>query len=285
MIPQRPNFLEGTFLWQVLGYRLASIPPRDLTDPLALEDGNPWIVVAATLERAKRGDFSPLPRLTHVMKQWDDAALWGACSILLGFAGSHSLLKALLDEFHTHLFMERNLTYQKYVAFIFQESMFLWAAPQIAELYLAAPRRKRMSLLPYLISELIEPHRGLLSQVTASDNEYRSLVAQNVHALRDKYGSSNIPVLYGELFSVRKLAQRMLSGMTTDTINSSTFMSERAIFESATGVDCGGFYLQSRLQPLTAAAIVEEFLASSEVAKYEDGVRYFFGHRIPDRIL
>ena len=87
MIPQRPVFLEGTFLWQVSGYRLASTPPRDLTDPLALEDNDPWVVVAASLERAKRGDFLPLPRLTHVMKQYSDAALWGAYSILLGFAG------------------------------------------------------------------------------------------------------------------------------------------------------------------------------------------------------
>ena len=36
------------------------------------------------------------------------------------------------------------------------------------------------------------------------------------------------------------------------------------------------------IQPLATAAILEEFLESPEAAKYEDGVRYFFGHRIPD---
>ena len=47
--------------------------------------------------------------------------------------------------------------------------------------------------------------------------------------------------------------------------------------------DWRGFYGKAgKLQPLSAAAIVEEFLESRESEKYEDGVRYFFGHRIPD---
>jgi hypothetical protein len=47
-------------------------------------------------------------------------------------------------------------------------------------------------------------------------------------------------------------------------------------------VDGRAFFKDFKLQPLTAAAVVEEFLDSPEAAKYKDGFRYFFGHRIPD---
>ena len=52
--------------------------------------------------------------------------------------------------------------------------------------------------------------------------------------------------------------------------------------EASTGIDCSGFYQEEKPQPLTAAAIIEDFLESSESQHYEKGVRYFFGHRIPD---
>jgi hypothetical protein len=56
----------------------------------------------------------------------------------------------------------------------------------------------------------------------------------------------------------------------------------RRRFEASTGIDCSGFYKDRNFQPLTAAAILEDFLESPEVARYEEGVRYFFGHRIPE---
>jgi hypothetical protein len=37
-----------------------------------------------------------------------------------------------------------------------------------------------------------------------------------------------------------------------------------------------------KLDPLAAAAILEDMLESGELERFEPGVRYFFGHRIPD---
>ncbi|NVB40421.1 hypothetical protein G6O69_21455 [Pseudenhygromyxa sp. WMMC2535] len=58
----------------------------------------------------------------------------------------------------------------------------------------------------------------------------------------------------------------------------------RRRFEAATGIDCRAMFdpkVKGRWRPLQAAAIAERFLASPEAERYEDGVRYFFGHRIP----
>jgi hypothetical protein len=55
------------------------------------------------------------------------------------------------------------------------------------------------------------------------------------------------------------------------------------LLEANTGLDCRGFYDRDfMLRPLAAAAIVEDFVESGEANKYLPGVRYFFGHRIPD---
>jgi hypothetical protein len=36
------------------------------------------------------------------------------------------------------------------------------------------------------------------------------------------------------------------------------------------------------LEPLTAAALAEELLDRPAAARFQPGVRYFFGHRLPD---
>jgi hypothetical protein len=56
----------------------------------------------------------------------------------------------------------------------------------------------------------------------------------------------------------------------------------RRKFEASTGTNCMRFYGNGAIQPLEAAATVEDFLEGAEAGKYEDRVRYFFGHRIPD---
>ena len=52
--------------------------------------------------------------------------------------------------------------------------------------------------------------------------------------------------------------------------------------EAFTGLDCRPMLHPTGLRALTAAAILEDFLQSDAAANYEPGVRYFWGHRIPD---
>lgn len=55
----------------------------------------------------------------------------------------------------------------------------------------------------------------------------------------------------------------------------------RRRFEAMTGIDCGSFYEDEEFQPLTGAALLEDFRDSGGLAQFDEGVRYFFGHRVP----
>ncbi|OBU66494.1 hypothetical protein A9K58_12110 [Stenotrophomonas maltophilia] len=56
----------------------------------------------------------------------------------------------------------------------------------------------------------------------------------------------------------------------------------RRRFECATGIDCSCFYQERVFRPMHASALLEAFLEDSDAGGFESGVRYFFGHRIPD---
>jgi hypothetical protein len=76
----------------------------------------------------------------------------------------------------------------------------------------------------------------------------------------------------------RHLHERVRRGEQGDRIEKG-----RMLFEAMSGVDCRAFFNKhGSVQRLAAAAILEEFLESGDADKYEPGVRYFFGRRIPD---
>ena len=56
-----PSFLsKGTFYWDNLGFFYSDSPPINLLSKEALASEDPWIVLAATLEFAKKGEHSAL---------------------------------------------------------------------------------------------------------------------------------------------------------------------------------------------------------------------------------
>jgi hypothetical protein len=107
---------------------------------------------------------------------------------------------------------------------------------------------------------------------------FRAAVMNHYSKLVDQFGSEDVIIFEGKRFGVRALAERALELVRLPYFR--PYLRQK--FEAATGIDCSGFYKDEQLQPLTAAAILEDFLASPEAAQYQEGVRYFFGHRIPD---
>jgi hypothetical protein len=55
----------------------------------------------------------------------------------------------------------------------------------------------------------------------------------------------------------------------------------RRSFEAATGIDCRSWYRDRTLCPPAAVATLQRFLGT-DAARFEPGVRYFWGHRIPE---
>ncbi|MFP2927201.1 hypothetical protein ACLESO_18780 [Pyxidicoccus sp. 3LG] len=142
-----------------------------------------------------------------------------------------------------------------------------------------------MDSVPLLLSSILEPEWGPLSRFPKEDDliEYEDRVLERYEELKQRFGTDQVILLHAERFSVVSVARRLLSSMS----NHSDFeMAKRPFyrrrFEASTGIDCSPFYKDEQFQPLTAAATLEDFLESPEAARYEEGVRYFFGHRIPE---
>jgi hypothetical protein len=96
--------------------------------------------------------------------------------------------------------------------------------------------------------------------------------------LVEELGSDKSLVFRGEPYSVGRLARYIL-----DAVKEPFFCSSlRRSFEGATGIDCSSWYQDGKLRPLAATAVLEGFLESPEAEKYDEGVRYFWGRRIPD---
>jgi hypothetical protein len=279
---KQPEFLsKGVFAWNALGYRFAAPAPPDLMESAALLSNNPWMVLGAVLQLAKAGGFKELHRLIHCMRQSTDWVLSRDCALLLGDAGTSAYLKRLHQE------LKESEVDQEEIANCFSGSGLLWTVPIMLEAHLRMPAEH--SVVSVLLSPLLEKGFGVVShgqgppgQGPLSDKEYRSLVMQKYDELVKQLGTAEVPVLYGQLFSVQKVARHLYESLQEDAIQTMIVRDLRHRFEASTGIDCSGFFKEGRLQLLTATAIVEDFLESKDLDKYQDGVRYFFGHRIPD---
>jgi hypothetical protein len=96
-----------------------------------------------------------------------------------------------------------------------------------------------------------------------------------------EFGGEQIYVAFARRLSARTLAQ-MICAPQSGHYARFELIELRERFEPMTGIDCTDFFTPTPWTPLAAAAIAEEFLASPQSHAYEEGVRYFFGHRLPD---
>lgn len=299
---QQPEFLNRTLLPSGTGFHLAATPSMDLLDSQALEDENQWIVLAAALERTKQGDFKELKRLIRCIRKDNDLALWNACSVLLGYASSTVILEYILESFHKEIYQSRNLFVTDYVLRILQCSMGLWTIPIMLKIYLSASDHERgdpeaigsdepsLASVPVYISALLEDEHGPIYDADLTDSQYEKLVIQHYERLYREKNSDKVAVANGRLFSLRQIVLRLLRHLRTINeevdmgVDKLEIVDLSLLFEASTGVDCRSFYRDYRLQPLAATAILEDFIESGEADKYQDGVRYFFGRRIPDQV-
>jgi hypothetical protein len=99
--------------------------------------------------------------------------------------------------------------------------------------------------------------------------------------LRAKLRSDAVPVLYGQLFSLKSLVERLYTQFSAEKPDLVSIQIDRHLFEANTGLDCSSFFENGNLRPERASAVIEEFLLSGQNDNFQDGTRYFFGHVIP----
>ncbi|WPB81631.1 hypothetical protein KYC5002_21240 [Archangium violaceum] len=258
--------------WESKGYFIDTHLSPDFPAP-ADPDANLWRLWLEIFEQAKHGRFTQLSKLLPAYKQGRRSWLLGeACLYLLGDAGSQDCLHAVVQE------MQNCSSYTKVQLCI---PLAGWGSlsvvPLLASTFEANSQVEDAELIPEQLSLLLEQD-GALKEASQLEPaaRYRERVMARYSELRRRFGTDQVPILGGEPFSVGALARHMLDQISTGQRLDSEL---RHKFEATTGIDCSDFY-KGGFQPLTTAAIIEEFLASPQRAKFQEGVRYFFGHRL-----
>jgi hypothetical protein len=274
-----PSFHAAPLRWDARGYFTPPVPDdniRLLKDP----DARAWLQTQDHLQHLKSGSFDRIDDLMTLYNSSRTEMLRWVCAQILGDAGTRRFFARLAQDLDETLDPDKALR--------FCNALEAWgslsAVPVIIQSYDRYFGWQDAESLPLMLSTILEPEWGPLTERPSESDflAYEDRVMERYGELKDKYGTDQILLLHGELFGVRPLARRMLRNLGSSHFEKAMQPFYRRRFEASTGIDCSCFYQGREFQPLTAAALLEEFLESPEAARYEDGVRYFFGHRIPE---
>lgn len=250
------------------GYLGSPAVPKDVQLPRNHFD-DPWLVCALALERAKQGNFGLMPALLQLYGNTNEAALDHMCSALLTDAGTAACFSRIVEVVKSEPNISKVFDFCGALA-VRGELSYI---PILLDKYLSNEGSGEAQRLTDYIRDLVG---NQLLSVDADD--YEDAVMLCYQRMLDEFNDEKVLVSQGERYGVTRLARHILRDLQSPYF----LLRWKLEFEAATGIDCSSWYRDETLQPLAAAAIIEEFLESPEAAKYALGVRYFFGHRIPD---
>jgi hypothetical protein len=262
--------------WNALGY-YGCPEPSTSVEATINTTGNPWLIWAIVLKQAKRGQFDLLPTLVPFCTQTADPVLARVCSAVLGDAGTETCLVSIVRELEMAQYYE--------VALNLCDALYsqgkLANIPLLLEAYLRFCRVGDVDIIPIWLADLIESNEDeLVSEPHRFEDieDYRDFVLDYYTLVVRELGTDQKVAHKGKEFGVIPFSKYMLTRIRQPYPRTTL----RRKFEASTGIDCTPFYKDGALQPLAAAAIIEGFLNSTEADQYQNGARYFFGHRIPD---
>lgn len=301
-----PEFLDGTFNWRINGLFFDSPPPLDLLAPAALTDRDPWIVVAAVLARAQAGDHSQIKRLERYFSADEPFAINRIALLLVGDAGGERDLRML-----EQVLRGDDEEARVYAAEAARLAGRLWLVPAMLDAWWRAEDMADRETIGFAISDLLEPEpdggpiaeaaparyaepkvaeeklspaaKRVLDTFRSMDfgpPPFPNLVGEAMARVSAELGDERAVVWGGGLFDVTAFARQFLA--LAPTIAPGMCLVYRHKFEAATGWNCTRFFRDDAIQRLEVQATLEEFLESDPQTVYLPGVRYFFGHRIPD---
>lgn len=294
-----PAELAGLFDWRSNGFHVRPEASRQLLQPQALDSPNPWVVMAAVVERAKQGDRSRLAVLSDMWPDQGTYALSRTALLLIGDLGNDETLTELQRAMASDD-AEVRMNACSGAAL----SGRLWLVPSMVEAWKNATTQHDHEMIGYSIAELLEPGEyGPLSDAAGKYPprmpkdprlaaakarfahamgeevfQFPALAQQAYSALKDAHGTDRVTVWHGDLFSVHALASSILEIVTTK--KDVSLFDRRHRLGANTGLDCRGFFQGNDKNFLNIAAALEELLESGELERYEVGARYFFGHPV-----
>jgi hypothetical protein len=303
-MPQAASDKPYYFLRHGVGFHFLAPPPGDMRSRKYLYSEDHEEVLCAILAHAQEGNFGPCRRLLDLMQHDDDWHIWYGCSKLLAYTAPQSILHEVLTRFSPDF--SKHAHTAKWVAMLVGLSGCLWAVPDMLRLfYLHPPPRTLREItgewyIPDYLSLLLEPQSAAIAvgpavvmlprdpawpdwvdtETTYDDDGYRQAVMQRYQWLCERVTDpDHSAVCKGEIFTLRRLAHSLSAELSER--GHGTYAADEIwldTLEAYTGLDT-----TSQSGTAQQALIhVQHLLDYPVLDTYEPGVRYFFGHRIPN---
>ena len=275
------TFYSNALDWKTLGY-FAVPTPADDPDLLKNPDAELWLRLEQIVGHAKSGNFDDMPELLDLYAEARTAVFQYVCSRVLGDAGTPACFKRMVTELEEDHSMDRNkvLHYCNSLQIQGQLSIVLI----ILDWYKILRTQQDTLIIPLSLSLLLEEGEwGPIAEEPEIEDlgSYCDMVKERYNELVQQLKTDRVFVFNGKPWGVIPFARLILHRVAHPEFDHTYDTYFRRRFEASTGINCTSFFRKKRFQPLAAAQIVEEFLENPSATEYEDGVRYFFGHRIP----
>lgn len=287
----------ATALWGFgSGFQFTSEPPSGIERLVHLYSDRPEDVLGCVLANFQGGNFAVASALLPLLQRDDSAYVWSAATHLLAYGAPQPHVRQF---FHWARELPDDISQYEACSAALRAGN-LWAVEPALEVYAGLSDPSLRDFLAADLSWVLEqtpgevfegptppeteayaaPSHLLFSPPSVGHASY----AQSVTARHASISAqtSELLVAEGAPINLIGIARRLLGRVTSEGVPSARIEQAWWMFGAMTGVDCRGFFTtEGHLKRLTAAAILEEYLDSGAAERFEPGVRYFFGHRIP----
>jgi hypothetical protein len=276
----RPSYLGPDWLRCTDGYSFIEAPPAKLNENITLSSQNMWERVVCVTLQAQSGDFRNVESLLEIIRCGSDVHIRDSAIRVFAQAAPSSIVTKLADVFDHH---DPDARLEAYA------SSVLTCDLRLAEIL--ASHRTKTKLFEHEcvmsdISKMLEPDTEELefADSNLSDSEFEHKVRERIQHIRKSFGSTTA-IFRGELLSPSKLIEAIAELCQEDDAeeNGGYINQLFSMLEGVTGVQYAGC-IDDDCSPVlrNISQTLNNIEQDGILKNFEPGVRYFFGHRIPD---
>jgi len=290
------SYLEKTLVGYGAGFHFTVPPPPGVERLSHLASPDPEEVIACVLANFQRARFDVADALVPLLKGTDSFWVWSAGAHLLSAAAPAEHVRELLT--WAEAGSDQAAQYRLCLAALLRG--WLWAVEPTLR---ALPTFRDPALaliLETALSWLLEERDGAIyegpeevelppeaqtwdpsPQLVSDELGYAERVRERVRQVGQPEGRTIFAE--GEPISVIRIAERLLEQLRSPGGTGPRIDHSWRVFNASTGVDCRDFFdAEGNPRRLTGAVILEDYLRSGAGKALKPGVRYFFGHQVPD---
>lgn len=242
-----------------------------------------WGELSRVLIQCQQGNFTELQKVASIFLRSRDIAVVDACAMFLGYAAPRSLLRTVT---RTVLGLPRpSLEDRGFLTKMLGGCRELWVVPILVRILAEYGGLDQNHSIPWVVSELLEEEweDGPLFMAEMSTKEYIHLVSERLSVIETICPSQDVAIRMGRILSVKEIAQILEQLLIPEKYGEDDIPEHRVPFEAYTGIACGACLDErGRMLPLCLRAQVDSFLDGRHALRFTPGVRYFFGHRVPE---